>query len=134
MDILGSQHNVASSRMDELVRTAQQTVEGVDKDSASDEVRRAGKKMESLFATMLVKEMRQALPEGFFGKGPGADIYEGWLDEHIGKSLTEGRGLGISELLERTIAGQVIGVDDAAGMPDFTATAPAAPDAKGDEQ
>lgn len=124
MDVLGSQHKVASSRMDELVRTAKQTVEGVDGNSAREEIREAGKKMESLFATMLVKEMRQALPEGFFGKGPGADIYEGWLDEHIGKSLTDGRGIGISELLERTLAA---GVTETRGAPEESTAQPLAP-------
>ena len=60
---------------------------------------------ERLFATLLVKEMRRGLGEGFFGSGPGADVYEGWLDEHLGQTLAEGRGLGLRIALERELGG-----------------------------
>jgi Rod binding domain-containing protein len=44
---------------------------------------------EALLATMLVKEMRSTLSEGFFGSGPGADTFGGWLDKTIGDSLAD---------------------------------------------
>ena len=56
----------------------------------------AGKRFEALLATQLVKEMRRSLDEGFFGSGPGTDVFEGWLDEHLGEALTRGRGLGLA--------------------------------------
>ena len=34
-----------------------------------------------MFLSVLVKEMRKSLPEGFFGKGPGAGVYSGLIDE-----------------------------------------------------
>lgn len=61
---------------------------------------------EKLLATILVKEMRRGLPEGFFGNGTGSNVYEGWLDEHVGASLTEGRGLGLRIALERELSGR----------------------------
>jgi flagellar protein FlgJ len=63
----------------------------------------AAREFEKLFATLLVKELRRGLPEGFFGKGTGADVYEGWLDEHLGAALSEGRGLGLRVALERQL-------------------------------
>jgi flagellar protein FlgJ len=63
----------------------------------------AAREFEKLFATLLVKELRRGLPEGFFGKGAGADVYEGWLDEHLGAALSEGRGLGLRVALERQL-------------------------------
>ena len=56
-----------------------------------------------LLATMLVKEMRQALPEGFFGEGAGSDIFDGWLDEHIGSALAERDGLRLEEMIARSM-------------------------------
>lgn len=47
----------------------------------------AGKKFEDLLATMLVKQMRQSLPEGFFGSGPGADSFGGWFDKVFGEAI-----------------------------------------------
>ena len=50
----------------------------------------------SLFATLLVKELRRALPNGFFGKGVGSDTFEGWLDEHLGQALADSDSLGLA--------------------------------------
>lgn len=77
-------------------------------EAASRELRRgdcsdAAKEFERLFATLLVKEMRATLPEGFFGEGAGSDVFDGWFDEHLGSSLAEGRGLGLRVALERDL-------------------------------
>ena len=53
----------------------------------------------ALLGTMLVKELRKSLPEGFFGEGPGSDIMNGWLDEHVGKTLAEGWDLDIAGMV-----------------------------------
>jgi len=53
----------------------------------------------ALLGTMLVKELRKSLPEGFFGEGPGSDIMNGWLDEHVGKSLADGWDLDIAGMV-----------------------------------
>ena len=65
----------------------------------------AAKEFEKLLATILVKELRRGLPGGFFGDGPGRDVYEGWMDEHLGSALTEGEGLGLRVALERGLRG-----------------------------
>jgi Rod binding domain-containing protein len=53
--------------------------------------------MEALFATMLVKELRSTLPnQGFFGSGPGADTFNGMLDEQIGEQLANRGALDIA--------------------------------------
>ncbi len=44
-------------------------------------------RFEALIATMLVKEMRKSLPDGFFGSGPGSDVFNGWLDDTLGRDL-----------------------------------------------
>lgn len=57
----------------------------------------AGRRMEALFATMLVKELRRTLPnEGFFGSGPGADAFNAMLDEQLGEQLAKRGALDIA--------------------------------------
>ncbi len=52
--------------------------------------------IESLFATLLVSEMRKGLGEGFFGEGAGSDTFNGWFDEEIGSSLSAHGSLGLA--------------------------------------
>jgi len=66
----------------------------------SGESDQAAQKFEALLATTLVKEMRKALPEGFFGKGAGSDVFEGWLDEHIGNALAESGALDLAGMIK----------------------------------
>ena len=65
----------------------------------------AAAKFEQLFAALLVKEMRKALPEGFFGEGAGGDIYGGWFDEHLGGAIARTGALHLKPLVESGIAG-----------------------------
>ena len=56
-----------------------------------------GQQMEELFATMLVKELRKSLPnEGFFGKGKGADVFNGWMDDFLGRQLAQEGALDLA--------------------------------------
>ena len=74
------------------------------------------REFEALFASMLVKEMRQTLPKGLFGDGPGADTYSGWFDQHVGRQLAETGALDLAGILR-------------AGLPqELSAEGPAAPE------
>lgn len=63
----------------------------------------AAHQMEALFATMLVKELRRALPNGFFGDGTGADTFNGWLDEHFGGALAESGALDLAGMIRTSL-------------------------------
>lgn len=71
------------------------------KDASEAEV--AAKEMESLFATLMVAELRKGLGEGFFGEGPGADTFNGWFDEQLGASLASRGSLGLGEQIKEAI-------------------------------
>jgi len=61
-----------------------------------DRAREAGQGVERIFATLLAKELRKALPnEGFFGESAGADVFNGWLDEFLGERLAQDGVLGL---------------------------------------
>jgi len=63
----------------------------------------AAARFEALLATMLVKEMRGSLGDGFFGKGPEGDVYGGWLDQHVGQSLADRDALHIEGVLRESL-------------------------------
>jgi len=64
----------------------------------------AAKKFETVLATLLVKEMRRSLSEGFFGEGADGDIYSGWLDDHVGQTLAQRDALHMSSIIESGVA------------------------------
>jgi len=63
----------------------------------------AASRFEALLATMLVKEMRSSLGDGFFGKGPEGDVYGGWLDQHVGQSLADRDALHLENVLRESL-------------------------------
>jgi Rod binding domain-containing protein len=90
-----------SARVDE----AKAMAERVGSDPA--ELRKAAMAFEALFASMLVKEMRATLQEGFFGSGAGADTYSGMLDEKVGETLAQSELFGVQKMLEAGVRSRV---------------------------
>lgn len=69
-----------------------------------DDPRSVSAKFEELLATQLVREMRRSLSDGFFGGGAGADIFEGWLDQHLGAEIARRGTLGLANSIEASLA------------------------------
>ena len=64
----------------------------------------AAKRLEGLFATLLVKEMRSTQTAGFFGEGTGADVYGGWFDQFLGEVLAKQGELHLADGIESSLA------------------------------
>ncbi len=58
-----------------------------------------GVEFESVFLSMMIKEMRSSLEGGGFFGEETSDTYGGMFDLFIGKHLAESKPLGISDLL-----------------------------------
>ena len=104
---LGSQSALtalSSSELDEAERSAKHP----DEETA--------KAFESLFARMLVKELRKGLPNGPFGGGAGSDVFEGWFDEHLGDTLVARDGLGLAGMVKASV-GRISDTADAQPKP-----------------
>jgi len=71
--------------------------------AARGDAQEAAERFEALLATMLVKELRRTLSNDFFGDGPGADVYGGWLDEHLGESLAAGWDLDLAGMVRTSL-------------------------------
>ncbi|MEH6625169.1 MAG: flagellar assembly peptidoglycan hydrolase FlgJ [Motiliproteus sp.] len=65
------------------------------------------KQFESLFLNMLLKNMRQAnesFSEGSYFDSTQTRFYQGMLDEQMSLSLSQGNGMGLSEVLVRQLS------------------------------
>lgn len=80
------------------------------------QIDKVARDMESLFAQMMIKQMREtALGDTMF---PGAaGQFRELYDEQIAKSLTQGKGLGLSDMIARQLTRQAGGAPDAAAGP-----------------
>ena len=58
----------------------------------------AARSFEAVFASLLIKEMRNTLSDGFFGSEQ-SDVLGGLFDQYIGEAISEGQGLGIKQLV-----------------------------------
>jgi len=93
--------DLAGRRADALAREARGLAARSGADGEPVDLDEAGSRLEALFGQLLAREMRRGLGEGFFGKGPGADTFEGWFDEHLGRQLAEAGALDMAGYLRR---------------------------------
>ena len=100
MDGLGLQGAARSAGMNDMMAGRVSRVASGSDEGTPETVAR---EMESLFATMLVSELRKGLGEGFFGGGAGADTFNGWFDEQIGASLASRSSLGLADQIRESI-------------------------------
>jgi flagellar protein FlgJ len=86
-------------------------------------LKEAARQFESLFTQMLLKSMREANKsfggDSLFGSDQ-ADMYQDMFDDQIAMQLSQGRGLGLADMLVRQLQGGVAGTAQA------TAPAPSA--------
>jgi flagellar protein FlgJ len=67
-------------------------------DPSLEQMKELGTEFESVFLSMLLKEMRNSLEDGFFG-GEGSDSFGGMFDLFIGQHLAKSNAIGVSDLL-----------------------------------
>lgn len=63
----------------------------------------AAKQFESLFVQMMLKEMRDSLPEGGLFDDESLRFYQDMMDKELSQSLVAGEGIGLSKIIERQL-------------------------------
>lgn len=58
-----------------------------------------GKEFESLFLSLMLKELRSSLQDGMF-QGDGGDVYGGLFDLMMGQSMAASNPLGIGQMIQ----------------------------------
>jgi peptidoglycan hydrolase FlgJ len=66
-------------------------------------IREVARQFESLFARMMIKSMRDAVgKDPIFGSSQ-SELYQGMFDDQLAKQMTQGRGLGLADMLMRQL-------------------------------
>ena len=63
-----------------------------------------GEQFESLFVSMMLKEMRQSMSEDGMFAGDSSDIYGGLFDMFLGQHIASQGAFGISDLVKQSLA------------------------------
>ena len=71
-------------------------------------LKKACQGVESIFLTMMLKEMRKAIPKsGLFSDSLQKDIYTSLFDQQVAQEAAEsGRGIGLSQVLFEQLSGR----------------------------
>ena len=65
---------------------------------------KVAKDFESVFASMLLKEMRNTLEPGVLFSGDSGDVYGGLFDQFMGQHMSESGGLGLSNMIRQALS------------------------------
>ncbi|HUO18621.1 MAG TPA: flagellar assembly peptidoglycan hydrolase FlgJ [Steroidobacteraceae bacterium] len=86
-------------------------------------IRQVAKQFESLFARMMIKSMRDAIGKDPIFGSDQAQTYQGMFDDQLSLELTQGKGLGLADMLMRQLqhAG-IAGTSGSAGTSSGTGT------------
>ena len=69
---------------------------------------RVARQFESVFLSMVLKEMRKTSSDDGLFAGDSADIYGGLFDQFLAQHISQGRSIGITELLGDTFNGKTV--------------------------
>lgn len=75
------------------------------RDGDSEALSGAAKQLESVFVQMMLKAMRDTVPEGGLFESEQSDFYEGMFDQQISLNIANGKGIGLAEVIERQMSG-----------------------------
>ncbi|QQD19719.1 rod-binding protein [Spongiibacter nanhainus] len=105
MDINGSQYHDFSS-LAALRKNASE--------SPDQAVEPVAKQFEALFVQMMLKSMREAVPEGGLFDSDSMKFYQQMMDSQLSVSLAEQGGLGLADTIVQQLSQQTPQGDDAA--------------------
>ncbi|MBL4782133.1 MAG: flagellar assembly peptidoglycan hydrolase FlgJ [Porticoccaceae bacterium] len=75
------------------------------RDGDSEALSGAAKQFESVFVQMMLKAMRDTVPEGGLFESEQMDFYEGMFDQQLSLNIANGKGIGLAEVIERQLGG-----------------------------
>jgi Rod binding domain-containing protein len=87
-----------------------------------------GEQFESVFVSMLLKEMRESSSEDGMFAGDSADVYGGLFDTFLGQHIASQSSLGLAEMVNQQISPKS-GAGNQSDAGSQSGTAPPAPEA-----
>jgi len=76
------------------------------RENSPDAIKQVAKQFESLFVQMMLKSMRDTVPENeLFGSNAGK-MYQDMYDKQLSTSISNSRGIGLANVIERQLGGK----------------------------
>jgi flagellar protein FlgJ len=69
-------------------------------------IKQVAKQFESLFVQMMLKSMRDAVPDGGLFSSDQQRMYQDMFDKQLSLNISNGRGLGLAPVIERQLGGE----------------------------
>ncbi len=74
------------------------------REQSSDSVKQVAKQFESLFVQMMLKSMRDAVPEGGLFNSNQEKLYRDMFDKQLSMNIASGQGVGLAAVIERQLS------------------------------
>ena len=82
-------------------------------------IKQVAKQFESLFVQMMLKSMRDAMPEGGLFGSDQQRMYQDMFDKQLSINISNGRGVGLAKVIERQLSPEVKPVESQGELQDY---------------
>lgn len=106
-DVLGG---AKVKQADSLKSNFKTLVKEKDRELQQKGLRKAAQDLESLFVSMIFKQMRSSVPKDKLtgGSGREQEIFTSMFDDEIAKTIANGKGIGFANAIERQLSKKAI--------------------------
>jgi len=75
------------------------------REQSPEAIRQVAKQFESLFVQMMLKSMRDTVPENELFGSKAENMYRDMYDKQLGMNISQGKGIGLANVIERQLGG-----------------------------
>jgi len=89
------------------------------REETPESVKMVAKQFESLFVQMMLKSMRDSLPEDGLFSSKDQRMYQDMMDKQMSLNISNGKGIGLSEVIERQLTHQTPNMNQQRELSDY---------------
>ncbi len=75
------------------------------REKSPEAIKQVAKQFESLFVQMMLKSMRDTLPENELFGSKNEKVYQDMYDKQLSMQISDGKGIGLADVIERQLGG-----------------------------
>ena len=76
------------------------------REQSPEAIKKVAKQFEALFVKMMLKSMRDTVPENELFGGKSEKMYQDMYDKQLSTEISNGRGIGLASVIERQLGGE----------------------------
>lgn len=91
------------------------------REQSPEAIRQVARQFESLFVQMMLKSMRDTVPENEMFGSNAEKTYRDMYDKQLSMNISEGKGIGLARVIERQLGGEPQGIETTHSIADYRA-------------